>query len=58
MEIDVATGGELFTQEAIYGFIVWNHGGCGELEFLICCPVEDVNGTTLVNKDVFDGIVF
>ena len=58
MEIDVATGGDLFPCETICGFIVWNHGGGGELEFLIRCRVEDVDRTALVNEDFLDDIIF
>jgi len=43
MEVDVAAAGDLLPREAIYGFIVWNHGDGGKLEFLICCPIEDVD---------------
>ena len=58
MEVDVATGGNLFPKESIYRLIVWDHGGGGELEFLVCCPIKDVDGTALVNEDFLDDIVF
>jgi len=28
------------------------------LEFLVCCPIEDVDGTTLVNEEFLDDIFF
>jgi len=58
MEVDVAVGGYLFPREPIYRLIVWGHGGGGELEFLVYFPVEDVNGTALVNEDFLDSVVF
>jgi len=58
MEVNVTVGGNLFPGESIYRFIVWDHGGVGELEFLVCCPIEDVDGTALVNEDFLDGIIF
>jgi len=58
VEVDVATGGNLFAREAIYWFIIRDHSGVRKLEFLVGAPVEDVNGATLVNKDFLNSVVF
>jgi len=58
MEVNVAASGNLFPGESIYWLIVWDHGGVGDLEFLVCCPIKDVDGTALVNEDFLDGIIF
>jgi len=50
--------GNLFSRESIYQLIVWDHGGVRELEFLVCGPIEDVDGTALVDEDFLDGVVF
>ena len=57
MEVNIAAGGNFFPRKSIYRFIVWNHGGVGELEFLVRAPIEDVDRSTLVDKD-FDCAVF
>jgi len=48
----------LFSRKAINWFIIRDHGSIWKLEFLICCPVEDVNGAALVDKDFLDCVVF
>jgi len=58
MEVNVAVGGNLFPGESIYRLLVWDHGSVRELEFLVCCPIEDVDETALVNEDFLDGIIF
>jgi len=58
MEVNVVVGGNLFPGESIYRLIVWDHGSVGWLEFLVCCPIEDVDGTALVNEDFLDDVVF
>jgi len=57
MEANVVAGGNLLARKAINWFIVWDHGGVGELKLLVCCPVKDVDGTALVDKDFFDCII-
>ena len=51
MEVDVATGGYLFTREAIDWLVIRDHGGIRNLEFLVGGPVEDINGAALIDKD-------
>ena len=58
VKVNVATGGNLFSRKSINWFIVWDHGGIWELEFLICCLVEDVNGAALVDEDFLDCVAF
>ena len=58
VKVNVAAGENLFSRKAINWFIIWDHGGIWELKFLICCPVEDVNGAALVDEDFFDCVVF
>jgi len=55
--VNVAAGGNFFSRKAINWFIVWDHGGVGNLEFLVCCPVKDVDGTALVDKYFFDCVI-
>ena len=43
VEVYVAPGRDLFAREAVYGFVIWDHSGVKELQFLISGPVEDVN---------------
>ena len=28
------------------------------MQFLVCCPVKDVDGTALVDKDFFNYVIF
>jgi len=35
VKVDVTAGGDLFARKAIDWFVIWNHGGVRELEFLI-----------------------
>ena len=58
VEVNVAASGNLFPEESIYRLIVWDHGDVGELKFLVCCPIEDIDGIALVNEDFLDGIAF
>ena len=58
VKVNVAAGGNLFSKKAIDGFVIRDHGNVWELNFLICCPVEDANGATLVDKDFLDYVVF
>jgi len=58
MKVDVAAGGNLFTREVIYWFIIRDYSGVRKLEFLVGGPVEDVNGAALVNKDFVNDVVF
>ena len=58
VKVNVVAGGNLFSKKAIEGFIIRDHGSVWKLEFLICCPVEDVNGVALVDKDFLDCVVF
>jgi len=57
VNVNVAAGGSLFSRKAIDWFIIRDHGSVWKLEFLICCPVEDVNGVALVDKDFLDCVV-
>jgi len=58
VEVDVATGGYLFTREAIDWLVIWDHGGVWKLKFLVGGPVEDINGAALINKDFLNNVVF
>jgi len=58
VEVDVATGGYLFTREAIYWLVIRDHGGVHKLKFLVGGPVEDINGAALINKDFLNNVVF
>jgi len=58
VKVNVAASENLFSRKAIDRFIIRDHGNIWELEFLICCPVEDVNGAALVDKDFLDCVVF
>jgi len=58
VKVNVAAGGNLFSRKAINWFIIRDHGGVWELEFLIRCPVKDANGATLVDHDFIDFVVF
>jgi len=58
MEVNIAASGNFFPKKAINWFIVWDHGGVWELKFLICWPVNDVDGTALVDEDFFDCVIF
>jgi len=58
MEVNVAAGENFFPRKAIYWFIVWDHGGVGELEFLIRSPIENEDGATLVDEDFLDCVIF
>ena len=49
VKVNVAVGGNFISRKAIDWFIIRDHGSVWELEFLICFPVEDVNGAALVN---------
>ena len=57
-EVDVATGGYLFTREAIDWLVIRDHGGVQKLKFLVGGPVEDINGAVLINKDFLNSVVF
>jgi len=57
-EVDVATGGYLFTREVVDRLVIRDHGGVRKLKFLVGGPVENVNGATLINKDFLNGVVF
>jgi len=58
VKVDVAAGGNFFAREAIYWFVIWDHGRVRELEFLIGSPVKNVNKVALVDEDFLDGVVF
>jgi len=58
VKVNVAAGGNLFSTKAINWFIIQDHGTVWELEISVSCPVEDVNGAVLVDKDFLDCIVF
>jgi len=58
VKVNVAAGGNLFTREATYWFVIWNHGSIRKLEFLIGGRVENVDRAALVNKHFLDGVVF
>jgi len=58
MEVNVAAGGNLLPRKAINRFIIWDHGDVWELKFVVCSPIEDVDGTALVDKDFFYCIIF
>ena len=48
VEVDVATGGYLFTRKAIDWLIIWDNGGVRKLKFLVGGLVEDINGAALI----------
>ena len=50
MEVNVVAGGNFFPRKSIYRFVVWDHGGVGELEFLVRGPIEDVDEAALVER--------
>ena len=58
VEVDVATGGYLFTRKAIDWLVVWDHGGVWKLEFLVGGLVEDIHGTALIDEDFLNNVVF
>jgi len=57
VEVDVATGGYLFTREAIDWLVIWDHGGVRKLKFLVGGPVEDINGAALIHEDFLNSVV-
>jgi len=57
MEVDIATGGYLFTREAIDWLIIWDHGGVRKLMFLVGGPSRDINRAALINKDFLNSVV-
>ena len=57
VEVDVATGGYLFTKEDIDWLVIWNHGSVQKLKFLVGGPVEDINGAALINEDFLNSVV-
>jgi len=57
VKVDVAAGGYLFARKAIDGFVIRDHRGVRELEFLVGGPVENINGAALVDKDFLNGVV-
>ena len=58
VEVDVAVSGYLFARKAIDWFVIRDHSGVRELEFLVGGPVEDINGAVLVDEDFLNGVVF
>ena len=58
VEVNVAASGNLFSRKAINWFIIWDHGCVWKLKLLVCCPVEDVDETVLVDEDFFNCVVF
>ena len=58
VKVDVATGGYLFTGEAIDWLVIRDHGGVRKLKFLVGGPVEDINGAALINKDFLNSVIF
>jgi len=58
VEVNVTAGGNLFSRKAINWFIIWDHGCVWELKLMVCCPVEDVDETALVDEDFFNCVVF
>jgi len=58
VEVDVATGGYLFTRKAIDWLVIWDHGSVRKLKFLVGGPVEDINGAALINEDFLNNVVF
>ena len=58
VEVDVATGGYLFTRGAIDWLVIRDHSGVRKLEFLVGGPVEDINKAALINKDFLNSVVF
>ena len=58
VEVDVASGGYLFTGKAVYWLAIWDHGGVRKLKFLVCGPVEDINKAALIDKDFLDSVIF
>ena len=58
VEVDVATGGYLFTREAIDWLIIRDHGGVRKLKFLVGGLVKDINRVALINKDFLNSVVF
>jgi len=58
VEVNVAPGGYLFTEKAIYWLVIWDHGGVRKLEFLVSGLVEDINRAALINKDFLNSIIF
>jgi len=58
VKVDVAAGGNLFAREAIYWFVIWDHGYIWELEFLISCLVENVDRAALVDEDFLNDVVY
>jgi len=58
VEVNVAPGGYLFTEKAIYWLVIWDHGGVRKLKFLVGGPVEDINRAALINKDFLDSVIF
>ena len=58
VEVDVATGGYLFTGKAIDWLVIWDHGGVRKLKILVGGPVEDINEAALINEDFFNSVVF
>ena len=57
VEVDVATGGYLFTREAIDWLVIRDHGGVRKLELLVGGPVKDLNGAALIDKDFLNGVI-
>ena len=51
VKVNVAAGGHLLARKDIDWFVIWDHGGIRELEFLIGGPIENVNRAAMVDKD-------
>jgi len=58
VEVNVATGGYLFTRKAIDWLVIWDHGGVRKLKFLLGGLVEDINEAALINEDFLNSVVF
>jgi len=57
VEVDIATGGYLFTREAIDWLVIWDHDGVRKLKFLVGGLVEDINRAAMINEDFFNSVV-
>jgi len=58
VEVNVASGGYLFTGKAIYWLVIWDHGDVRKLKFLVGGLAEDINRVALINKDFLDSVIF
>jgi len=49
VEVNVASGGYLFTGKAIYWLVIWDHDSVRKLKFLVGGRVEDINKAALIH---------